>query len=797
MSLRNRWSLLLTLIAATGFLLGATFVLAQDEIPPAEIVNDEGGPTRVIGTMNYTNLFLASGIAQPLIILEDQTGFVTRDKDYLFPLESQVMGQFTTDFFSPPVQYSLTLPQVPAGGYNDVDNDDQEDIGVQVFAVAFWSNTFGDPYLDQRDQGGGGWSTAYASTEIDPDPRAMYEVIGGMYIVYAPDDQQGFPSGFGEDGLLFTADDPIVRLPAGYTVVDLNTDPFTFSRPALAEIDLIEGETIALDDFSALPYTEAFDAMVNLFISDYVLTEFNNVDFPAIAEAIRPRVVEAEANGDAEAFALAVRDFIWEIPDGHLAVSSPVLDSLFAADTQGGIGLAIRDVVDDPANLPAFDDVRAGRTIAFYVVAGSPAAAAGIEVGNEILAINGVPIDDFVDAATAWSGPFSTPWTERLQKLRYATRFSVGENVEVTFINSDGEEVTADLVAVAERESFSVTSFFAGTTGLELPVEFEYLPDSGYLVIRVNSFSDNELLTAQLWERALRIAIDNALPGIIVDARINGGGNGFLALSLAGYFYQESFEFDYNGSRDPDGEIFIDTNRASRVFAAPENIRYDGPVAVLVGPACSSACEGFAEAIVGTGRGVAVGMYPSNGIYASQQAFLMPDGFYLQISVNISVSLDGDILIEGVGVQPSVRVPVTEETLFAEGDPVLDAAIAYLDSVAFPAAGVSDGGEIAAGSSVDGTIAVGERIRYVLTAEADDTLVISITNPDGQFDSYLRIYDADDNLIAENDDLQPGRNYNSRVDGLAVSAGDVLIIEVGTYADSGAGDFTLTVEIAK
>lgn len=794
---RNRRSVLTAFVSVFLMLFVVGAVAAQDDIPLAEIVNDEGGPTRVVGTMNYTNLFLASGIAQPLIMLEDQTGFVNRDLDYLFPLESQSLGQFTTDFFSPPVEYSLTLPEVPAGAYNDVDNDGETDTGVQIFAVAFWSNTFGDPYLDQRDQSGGGWSTAYASTAINPDPRALYEVVGGTVLVYSPDDQQGFPSSFGDDGLLYTEDDPVVRLPAGYTVVNLDTDPFTFSRPAVAEIDTIEGETIALDDFSSLGYVDAFDAMVDLFIADYILTEFIEMDFPALAEEIRPRVVEAEANGDAEAFALAVRDFIWAIPDGHLSANNAVLDEIFFNDTSGGIGLAIRDVVDDPNNLPAFEDVSAGYTIAYYVVAGSPAEAAGIEVGNEIVAINGTPIDEFVDSATAWSAPFSTPWTARLQRLRYATRFAVDEAVEVTFINSDGEEVTEELVAIPERESFSVTSFLAGTTGLELPVEFEYLDDSGYLVIAVNSFSDNELLMAQLWERALRIAIDNGLPGIIIDARVNGGGNGFLALALAGYFYDEAFEFDYNGSRDPDGEIFIDTSRASRVFPPPENLRYYGEVAVLVGPACSSACEGFAEAIVGTGRGVAVGMYPSDGIYASQEAFLMPDDFYLQISTNISVSPDGDILIEGIGVQPSVRVPVTEETLFAEGDPVLDAAIAYLDSVIYPAAAVTDGGAIVVGEPIDGTIALGERIRYTLTVEADGELNVSITNPDGQFDSYLRIYDAEDNLIAENDDSVPGEVYNSLVEGLPVTAGDVLIVEVGTYADGGEGDFTVSVEAAE
>ncbi|MFH1921574.1 MAG: hypothetical protein ABIP48_17045, partial [Planctomycetota bacterium] len=35
------------------------------------------------------------GVAQPVVILEDQAGFVDRDRNYLFPFASQVMGQIT------------------------------------------------------------------------------------------------------------------------------------------------------------------------------------------------------------------------------------------------------------------------------------------------------------------------------------------------------------------------------------------------------------------------------------------------------------------------------------------------------------------------------------------------------------------------------------------------------------------------------------------------------------------------------------------------------------------------------
>ncbi|MBI2331976.1 MAG: hypothetical protein HYU84_07445, partial [Chloroflexi bacterium] len=131
--------------------------------PAMEALPEGDGPTVVTGKVEYTDLFFTMGVAEPVIILEDQGGFVARDRKFLIPVESQIMGQITSDFYTSPFTYSLTLPAQPKGTLNDVDHDGQTDTGVMIFAVAYWTNTWGDPYLERRDQGGGGWSSAYAS----------------------------------------------------------------------------------------------------------------------------------------------------------------------------------------------------------------------------------------------------------------------------------------------------------------------------------------------------------------------------------------------------------------------------------------------------------------------------------------------------------------------------------------------------------------------------------------------------------------------------------------------------------
>jgi C-terminal processing protease CtpA/Prc len=53
----------------------------------------------------------------------------------------------------------------------------------------------------------------------------------------------------------------------------------------------------------------------------------------------------------------------------------------------------------------------------------------------------------------------------------------------------------------------------------------------------------------------------------------------------------------------------------------------------------------------------------------------------VQLTIGQAVDANGDVHIEGPGVQPTVRVPVTYETILDKangGDPVLDAALTAL-----------------------------------------------------------------------------------------------------------------------
>ncbi len=730
----------------------------------ARIVNDEGGPVSITGQLRYTNALFTNGVAEPLIILEDQAGFIDRDEQFILPLESQVLGQITSDFFTSPFSYSLSLPVAPAGSLRDVDNDGVEDPGVMVFAVSYWTNLFGDTLLQKCDLYGGGWSTAYASTRASRDPAKRLEIIGGKLIVFAPTAGQGFPSGFGSDGLLFTSDDPIVSLPQGYSVVDLDSQPFRFDRAAQQTVDLWEPEAAAINDFSDLSYSEAFAAMLDLFRREYAYTEFYALDWDALETTYAPRFAAAENAEDSDAYALALRDFLWEIPDGHVGMPLGPLSEKFREETDGGLGLSLSELDD-------------GRIVVSYLLEGGPAARAGVELGAEILAWDGGGVQEAMDREFIWAHQaLATAHTKRLQQLRYITRFPLGSEVEFSYRNPEAEEEqSAMLGVISERASFNHSSFFSGVDGLELPLEFEILP-SGYGYVAIYSFSDNERLSIELWERMIDSFNAEDVPGIIIDMRFNGGGSGYLADQLGAYFFQEEHILGYSSAyNETTGDFYLDPASEDR-FCQPEGLsepRYVGEIVIIIAPGCFSACEFFTHNLTINDRAAIIGHYPTGGLGGAVDDFIMPDDIRVRFTVTRALDAEKKIHIEARGVAPTVPVPVTLESLTSDGDFLLEAAEKHLNELILGE--IIDGGELSLGAGstevqAQGIVGPDQRVRYRVTLPANRTVSVFLSGVDETVDTVLGIYNRDGSkLLGENDDVAEDRRDSAWED-LAIGA---------------------------
>jgi C-terminal processing protease CtpA/Prc len=584
--------------------------------------------------------------------LEDQAGFVNRDRDFPFQLSGQVLGPVEV-LADESLAYSLSLPAIPQGTLVDVDNDDQNDKGVQIFAVAYWSNVWGDPFLELRD--GTGWSNSYTSAIIDAGKDD--EIIGGTLIVWAPDDQQEFPVGFGADGLLFTPDDPIAPIPAGYNLVDLNQEPFRVYKESQPNLSLNEGVS-EVNDYSEMNYVDSFQALFEKVSREYPFTDDKGINWQALNDQFAPSVAQAKNKED---YYRALRDLTYSIPDGHVNVS--INPDVFYEERGGGFGLVLAELSD-------------GRVIVTEVLPNTPGEKAGIKPGAEILTWNNKPVKQAIEETIPYFGPYSTDHTKHLEQANFLTRVPPGSKIDVQYKNpGDLSERKISMSAEVEYESLFRTIPVFNQDELAIPLEGKVLDDSGLGYIRISTFSDDYNFMARLWEHNIQALIDQEIPGLIIDLRTNGGGSVGLSLDFAGYFFDEEIElYDRYYYNETTGE-FESTGQPAKIKPGP--LYYDGPIAVLVSPNCVSACEGFAYALTQNGRSMIVGHFATAGAFGEvgRGQYKLPDDITMQFPTGRPETLDGELLIEGIGVLTDVTVPVSEESAIGLVDAVLQAAV--------------------------------------------------------------------------------------------------------------------------
>ena len=624
------------------------------ELPVQSGEKNPNEPILLSGTIPFTSPFFLDGNAEPFVLLEDQAGFAARDQEFEFPLAGQAIGPVEL-IDENTLSFNLPLPTIPQGTLLDVDNDSQQDKGVMVFAVAYWSNTWGGPFLEPRD--GRGWSTAYVSTTTDPDRDN--EIDGGHLLIWSPDESQQFPSSFGEDNMLLTEDDPVQNVPAGYSIVDLNVTPFRVYKEAQPMFELVEGEG-AVNNYADLSYEEAFDAMFEKVSVEYPFTEEKNIDWDALYDEFAPRISKARDDNE---FYRALRDLTYRIPDGHVGISFNA--NVFYEEQGGSFGMLLSELSD-------------GRVIVKKILPNTPASKAGIQPGAQIIEWDDLPVQSALDAVVPYLGPFSTEHTKRLEQLVFLTRNPPGTKVTITYQNPAGGEVNTTLTSEVEYDSLFESIPALNLDELVLPIEAEVLDDSGLGYIRITTFSEDYNLMARLWERAIQGLLDYEVPGLIIDVRINGGGNMGLAMDFVGYFFDKDLTVSQSSYYNERTGVFEYTEYPSRIEAGP--LYYEGPIAVLVSPDCVSACEGFSNAMTQEDRALIFGHFPSAGAYGEvgRGQYELPGEFSMQFPTGRPETMDGEILIEGIGVVPTNTIPVTEESALGTRDTVLESAIQVL-----------------------------------------------------------------------------------------------------------------------
>lgn len=639
---------------------------SSDAIAPGG-AGHEGGPVRVSGEFDWTSGYIARHYEEPVALLMDVSNNVLGDYTEFVELDGQIMGVLTRPLDPAPTAYEVDLPIRPDARLVDVDNDGEDDLGVQIYAAVIGTNLVGDSYLEQVEQEG------FKSVLTDPLTGNIRE---GTLLVYAPDDQQGFPSGAGPDGEYFTSDDPSDTLPAGYTLATLSPEgQVSFDRAEDAIMDILEPASQASPDFSDQGVVEAFNSLIDLLKVRYSYTELRGLDWEAIRAEHLPRMQEAERAGDSQTYLNALTDLALSIRDAHvrvitrdqIAVSNYLVQAM--EPNKGGFGVQIAEMSD-------------GRFVVTYVVPDGPAADAGWQAGTEILSVDGVSLDDRIGTVPLLESS-GNPEAIRVQQLERVLGFPVGTEVVVEYVQPDESQVRSATLEASYTEEII-------PPGPSIPrdeISFRAL-ENGYHYIQWRQFQDDAYKIAA-WAKFLNTARE--APGIVIDLRENQGGGLMLMYTMMSYLFApddparmhwiDSYVYD-----DQANDLVMEFTTDYTLSSPDPDVTYSGLVAVLVDEKSASAAEYFAQFLQGEERAIVVGEHSSEGAGGYLESVAMPDDLTFFFTKGRTYFAGTEELnLEAKGVIPDVRVPITLENELAkqEGtDVVLEAAVAALEEEA-------------------------------------------------------------------------------------------------------------------
>ncbi|MDP7161863.1 MAG: S41 family peptidase, partial [Phycisphaerae bacterium] len=248
------------------------------------------------------------------------------------------------------------------------------------------------------------------------------------------------------------------------------------------------------------------------------------------------------------------------------------------------------------------------------VYPGSPADKAGLEIGNLILAINGLP-------------------TDRLDLTRIR-RILRADGDAVIHLRFSGAEPPAQTVTLAPAEFAidAVTGLYRGRAG-----GWVYLVDNkrNIAYFRVREFIPG---TVEQFQRAFRRLAGEDIRGLVLDLRDNPGGLMPQAVALANLFLQG-------------GPIVTVVGRGGQLESHQAHTGGTYPdilMVVLVNGSTASAAEIVAGSLHRAGRGVLVGR-PTCGKHCVQSVFELDGQLGLVHLTTAMFFFDADLAKAGTG----------------------------------------------------------------------------------------------------------------------------------------------------
>ncbi|MCX8065935.1 MAG: S41 family peptidase [Candidatus Hydrogenedentes bacterium] len=462
------------------------------------------------------------------------------------------------------------------------------------------------------------------------------------------------------------------KVPLTKVEVPMVVFPFPELPLPLPKIPFIFGE----GDYRLLPWNRAFNKLCNQMATEYPFAEWKNINWEEKKEYYSKLIAEAKKTKSIDKFYLALREFIYSIPDAGVRIETN--ESLQKQYIGGGYGFS-GILTDD------------NKFIVFYIHPGSSAYKAGIIEGAEIVEFNQEPITSALEKVSIlWADkPPATKEGYIWEKCKLIGRAPIGNQMKVAFKNPD-EEAVQEVTLVAEDDDYAtlrtplVNIVKLGLT--ESPVQSKVIDGKiGYIRIVNFGSSISTPFPAQAYQRIITDFIREGLQKVIIDLRGNPGGDSALAVKFGGHFVEEEVYFQKLAVYKKNKKGFTLIPGKEEVIK-PLPINYRGKVVVLVDYGTAGCAELLAKALSTQKRVTVLGFCSTRGsVGAPGGDIRMPRGITLSYPVACSLDKEGNIQIEADangngGVTPGVKVPLTSENLLKfikhrDEDPLLSLAI--------------------------------------------------------------------------------------------------------------------------
>jgi carboxyl-terminal processing protease len=375
----------------------------------------------------------------------------------------------------------------------------------------------------------------------------------------------------------------------------------------------------------------------------------DDVDWDAVRTELRPKVLAA---GTPETARQVIADMLGRLHRSHFSILT----------TAGDRG---------PEVVPVSVRAMAQGIIVTDVPAGSTAETAGLHPGDRIVSVDAetlpatLPGDDSDEARAA-----------RLRAWRMATaalRGAAGSSAALVVQGAGGVERR---LVVPRSDAAGEAVTIGNLPPLHVRTRAVEVRTPGGRHAGVFAFS--------VWLPAIDGPLASAMEanrdaaGIVIDLRGNPGGLADMIRGVAGYFLSQPALLGRMHVAGADLEMRANPRRSTADGRRVEP--YAGPLAILVDELTASASECFTGGLQGIRRARVFGVR-TMGQALPAATRTLPDGEVLEYAVGDFVTAAGRRL-EGAGVQPDDIVPVTPEDLRQGRDPVLAAALAWIDRAA-------------------------------------------------------------------------------------------------------------------